>query len=32
MDTTYKYQSFIPQYYNVTTKLIDETVEMGLGD
>jgi benzoate-CoA ligase family protein len=32
MDTTYKYQSFIPQYYNVTTKLIDEMVEKGLGD
>ncbi|MGD9394647.1 MAG: hypothetical protein PVJ81_06835, partial [Dehalococcoidia bacterium] len=28
----YKYQDFIPQYYNVTTKLIDETVEKGLGD
>lgn len=28
----YKYQSFIPQYYNVTTKLIDEMVEKGLGD
>jgi len=28
----YKYQDFISQYYNVTTKLIDETVEKGLGD
>ncbi len=28
----YKYQSFIPQYYNVTTKLIDEMVEKGLGE
>lgn len=32
MEKTYKYQSFIPQYYNVTTKLIDEMVEKGLGD
>ena len=28
----YKYQSFIPQYYNITTKLIDEMVEKGLGE
>jgi benzoate-CoA ligase family protein len=28
----YKYQAFISQYYNVTTKLIDETVEKGMGD
>jgi benzoate-CoA ligase family protein len=28
----YKYQDFIPQYYNVTTKLIDEMVEKGAGD
>jgi hypothetical protein len=28
----YKYQSYIPQYYNITTKLIDEMVEKGLGD
>ncbi len=28
----YKYQDFISQYYNVTTKLIDEMVEKGLGD
>src|SRR4030042_5739297 len=32
MEKHYKYQSFIPQYYNVTTKLIDEMVEKGLGD
>jgi benzoate-CoA ligase family protein len=32
MERHYKYQSFIPQYYNVTTKLIDEMVEKGLGD
>ncbi len=28
----YKYESFIPQYYNITTKLIDEQVANGLGD
>jgi benzoate-CoA ligase family protein len=32
MEKPYKYQAFISQYYNVTTKLIDETVEKGLGD
>ena len=32
MESHYKYESFIPQYYNITTKLIDETVEKGLGD
>ena len=32
MEKTYKYQAFIPQYYNVTTKLVDEMVEKGLGD
>ncbi len=32
MEKAYKYQSFIPQYYNVTTKLIDEMVDKGLGD
>jgi benzoate-CoA ligase family protein len=32
MERHYKYQSFISQYYNVTTKLIDEMVEKGLGD
>jgi len=30
--TTYKYEKFIPEYYNITTKLIDEHVERGLGD
>ena len=28
----YKYEGFIPKYYNVTTKLIDEPVANGLGD
>jgi len=28
----YKYESYIPQYYNITTKLIDEMVEKGLSD
>ena len=32
MEKHYKYQDFIPQYYNVTTKLVDEMVEKGLGD
>ena len=32
MERHYKYQSFIPKYYNVTTKLIDEKVKKGLGD
>jgi len=32
MEKDYKYQSAIPQYYNITTKLIDEMVEKGLGD
>ncbi len=32
MEQRYKYESYIPQYYNVTTKLIDEMVEKGLGD
>ncbi|MGD9115780.1 MAG: benzoate-CoA ligase family protein [Dehalococcoidia bacterium] len=32
MEKPYKYQAFIPQYYNVTTKLIDEMVDKGLGD
>jgi benzoate-CoA ligase family protein len=32
MEEQYKYQSVIPQYYNVTTKLMDEMVEKGLGD
>ncbi len=32
MERQYKYQDFIPQYYNITTKLVDEMVEKGLGD
>ncbi len=32
MDKPYKYESYIPKYYNVTTKLIDEQVAHGLGD
>ena len=32
MERRYKYQSSIPQHYNVTTKLVDEMVEKGLGD
>ncbi len=32
MERHYKYQADIPQYYNVTTKLVDEMVEKGLGD
>ena len=32
MEKHYKYESHIPSYYNITTKLIDDTVEMGLGD
>jgi benzoate-CoA ligase family protein len=31
MKESYKYQSFVPQYYNITTKLVDEMVEKGLG-
>lgn len=29
MQKPYKYQPFIPQYYNITTKLVDETIEKG---
>ena len=32
MEHHYKYESFIPKYYNITTMLIDETVEKGYGD
>jgi benzoate-CoA ligase family protein len=32
MEEKYKYQDFIPQYYNITTKLIDDMVDKGLGD
>jgi benzoate-CoA ligase family protein len=32
LEKHYKYESHIPQYYNITTKLIDDMVEKGLGD
>ncbi|HJX04072.1 MAG TPA: benzoate-CoA ligase family protein [Dehalococcoidia bacterium] len=32
MEKEYKYQAYIPEYYNVTTKLIDEKIEEGLGN
>jgi benzoate-CoA ligase len=32
METTYKYQKYIQEPYNVTSKLIDETVAKGFGD
>jgi len=32
MERPYKYQADIPQYYNITTKLVDEMVKKGLGD
>ena len=32
MEKPYKYEQYIPQYYNVTSKLIDATVEKGFGD
>ncbi|MFP3975394.1 MAG: benzoate-CoA ligase family protein [Chloroflexota bacterium] len=32
MGKPYKYEQFIPSYYNITTKLVDESVEKGLGD
>jgi benzoate-CoA ligase family protein len=32
MEKPYKYEQYIPQYYNITSKLIDGTVEKGLGD
>ena len=32
MQRHYKYENFIPQYYNITTKLIDDQVKKGLGD
>jgi len=32
MEREYKYQADLPQRYNVTTKLVDEMVEQGLGD
>jgi benzoate-CoA ligase family protein len=32
MESQYKYEKYIPQYYNVTTKLVDDQVERGLAD
>jgi benzoate-CoA ligase len=32
VDRRYKYEHLIPQYYNVTSKLIDESVAKGRGD
>jgi benzoate-CoA ligase family protein len=32
MESHYKYEKYIPQYYNVTTKLVDDQVERGLAD
>jgi benzoate-CoA ligase family protein len=32
LEKSYKYEKFIPQYYNITTKLVDENVEKGMGD
>ena len=32
MGKEYKYEKYIPQYYNITSKLIDENVARGLGD
>ncbi len=32
MEKKYKYEKNIPQYYNITSKLIDESVARGLGD
>jgi benzoate-CoA ligase family protein len=32
MTKTYKYQQYVPEYYNITSKLVDESVERGLGD
>lgn len=32
MERNYKYQAYIPEYYNVTTKLIDEKITQGLGN
>ncbi len=30
MQKTYKYEKYIPQYYNITSKLIDENVDRGM--
>ena len=32
LDRPYKYEKYISQYYNITSKLIDENVDKGLGD
>jgi benzoate-CoA ligase len=32
MENNYKYEKFTPEYYNITSKLIDATVEKGFGD
>ena len=32
MEKEYKYEKFTPEYYNITSKLIDSTVEKGFGD
>ncbi len=32
MQKQYKYEKYIPQYYNITSKLVDENVEKGMGD
>jgi len=29
MEKEYKYEKFTPEYYNITSKLIDATVEKG---
>jgi benzoate-CoA ligase family protein len=31
MTKAYKYQQYVPEYYNITTKLVDEKVDQGLG-
>ncbi len=32
MQRPYKYEAYIPQYYNITTKLVDDNVARGLGN
>jgi acyl-coenzyme A synthetase/AMP-(fatty) acid ligase len=29
---SYKYEKFIPRHYNITTKLIDDNIDRGLGE
>ena len=31
-ESHYKYEKYVPEYYNITSKLIDETVAKGFGD